>query len=76
MPLYEYHCHTCVGDFERRVPLEQRDSPQNCPQCNSTNVTRKVLAPSIHYFGNGWTTKKTADHPEGSRKRALKMLDG
>jgi putative FmdB family regulatory protein len=40
MPIYEYRCRHCSGDFEKYVP-----SPRTavaCPSCASDDVTRKL----------------------------------
>ncbi len=32
MPCYEYHCQACGKDFERIMPIDERDYPC-CPFC-------------------------------------------
>lgn len=76
MPTYLYRCSAAsYGDvIERIFPMGQAPETVQCPIC--TNQAHRVFtAPSIHYFGNGWTTKTTHDHPEGSVKKAMKMWE-
>ena len=40
MPIYEYRCAACGGDFERYVPSGQ--AAVACPTCRSEDVTRKL----------------------------------
>lgn len=35
MALYQYHCPTCQTTFERFTPVEQRNTPQVCPNGHS-----------------------------------------
>ncbi len=42
MPLYEYHCESCERDFEKRRAIEKADAPIECPECESSQVTRKL----------------------------------
>jgi putative FmdB family regulatory protein len=40
MPIYEYRCRGCGGDFERYV--HSAATAVACPTCASANVTRKL----------------------------------
>lgn len=42
MPLYEYHCDTCDSEFTKRRPIKEADAPQQCPECEGEEVTRKL----------------------------------
>lgn len=42
MPLYEYHCESCERDFEKRRAIREADAPVECPECASSEVTRKL----------------------------------
>jgi putative FmdB family regulatory protein len=42
MPMYEYHCSACKGDFEEIRRAEERDAPATCPDCGSQEVERKM----------------------------------
>ena len=39
MPVYEYKCNDCAEDFEKLV--YGSDPDVSCPQCSSTNITKK-----------------------------------
>jgi putative FmdB family regulatory protein len=43
MPLYEYDCVDCHGQFEVLVRTPSSDSRPACPDCGSTKV-RRVLS--------------------------------
>ena len=40
MPVYEYRCRGCEGEFEKYVPTS--GSTVTCPACASDNVMRKL----------------------------------
>ena len=42
MPLYEYHCDSCERDFEKRRAIREANEAIQCPECESTEVTRKL----------------------------------
>ncbi len=46
MALYEYTCRVCYRDFERNVPMENRDDYQTCSSCGNL-CSRKVIASSV-----------------------------
>ena len=33
MPLYDYHCNQCEYEHEFLIPVEDRDYPIQCPEC-------------------------------------------
>lgn len=45
MPIFDYHCSACGGDFERLMKLS--DPAPVCPQCGAATVERVLsrLAP-------------------------------
>ena len=54
MPLYEYVCETCHGEFEVRRTFSDVGVPP-CPNCNGTgNVRRKFSPPAIVFKGSGF----------------------
>ena len=40
MPIYEYRCRACGGDFEKYVSTAA--TRVTCPACESRDVTRKL----------------------------------
>jgi putative FmdB family regulatory protein len=40
MPIYEYRCRRCSGDFEKYVPAAA--TKVACPACGSGDITRKL----------------------------------
>ena len=40
MPIYEYGCRACGGDFEKYVPTTS--TAVACPSCESDRVMRKL----------------------------------
>ncbi|MDX8402407.1 MAG: zinc ribbon domain-containing protein [Mariprofundaceae bacterium] len=48
MPIYEYHCESCGGEFETLVL--RRDEPVRCKLCGAAEVTRLI---SAHAVGGG-----------------------
>ncbi len=53
MPLYEYVCKSCGESFEI-IQKFSDPPPEKCPHCGSTNITKKIGAPSIRFKGSGW----------------------
>jgi putative FmdB family regulatory protein len=44
MPLYEYTCRKCSGEFEQLVYSD--DEQIECPQCRSESVEKKLSLPA------------------------------
>lgn len=40
MPIYEYHCRDCDGQFEVLVRTATSDRRPECPDCGSAEVRR------------------------------------
>jgi putative FmdB family regulatory protein len=54
MPVYEYICDTCQGNFEVRRSFNDEGVPA-CPTCNGTGrVRRKFSTPAIVFKGSGF----------------------
>lgn len=49
MPIYEYHCKSCMRDFEELV---FGDESPVCPHCHSAN-TEKLLSRPCRCAGGG-----------------------
>jgi len=47
MPIYEFECEDCGGDFELIVPAGT-DSPA-CPECGSERTLRRFSAPAATF---------------------------
>ena len=58
MPLYEYRCRGCGGEFEKYVPTS--GTTVACPACASDNVMRKLSV-----FGLRSDTGAVASMPMG-----------
>jgi putative FmdB family regulatory protein len=53
MPIYEFICLSCGNDFERLQSFSDTSTP-SCPQCQSSQVQRRLSPPAIHFKGSGW----------------------
>ena len=42
MPVYEYICQDCAGEFEKRVSFSEADQTQQCPTCGSSKSKKKL----------------------------------
>ncbi|MEZ4729696.1 MAG: zinc ribbon domain-containing protein [Caldilineaceae bacterium] len=73
MPIYEFVCHDCGTNFEKRVSFTQTTTPP-CDTCESSNVQRQMSAPAIHFKGSGWyiTDSKKSNSANGSSKAESK----
>lgn len=69
MPIYEFVCHDCGTNFEKRVSFTQSTAPA-CGSCESNNVQRRMSAPAIHFKGSGWyvTDSKKANSASSPTK--------
>lgn len=69
MPIYEFICHDCGTNFEKRVSFTQSTAPA-CGTCEGSNVQRQMSAPAIHFKGSGWyiTDSKKSNSTTGSSK--------
>ena len=46
MPVYEYACEKCKGQWETVLPISQRDTPlaAACPQCKKKKCVRRGVS--------------------------------
>ena len=46
MPVYEYACEKCKGQWETVLPISQRDTPlaAACPQCKKRKCVRRGVS--------------------------------
>ena len=51
MPIYEYRCDTCSGNFEVLTSFAERDQAQSCPMCKAAQT--KVMVSSFASIGGG-----------------------
>lgn len=52
MPLFEYRCSACGADFEKLV-FSSDSAPVTCPDCSSSEVTKKMSAASLMSGSSG-----------------------
>lgn len=53
MPLYEYRCGACSGEFEAMSSI--KDPPlSECPHCGKREVKRLISGSSFVLKGEGW----------------------
>ena len=48
MPSYSWECTRCNCQFDVFAPISERDVGEDCPDCGSDKVRRKVDMPAIH----------------------------
>ncbi len=49
MPIYEYLCRGCGAEFEAWV--RKPDEKPACPECNGSELERKLSLPRLHTSG-------------------------
>ena len=49
MPIYEYRCNQCEGEFEKYLP--SGSTAVVCPTCESARVTRRLSLLSVRTNG-------------------------
>lgn len=63
MPIYEFVCESCGNEFEHIQSFSDSSVPA-CSKCGSSQVTRRLGRPAIHFKGSGWyinDSKKSND---------------
>lgn len=53
MPLYEYRCRACDGQFEVIQKLGD-PPPESCRSCGDGPVDKLISAPAFQFKGTGW----------------------
>ena len=64
MPIYDFHCRSCGGEFEGLV--RPQDPPVSCPSCKSADLERLLSAFAVS------SAEKTAAAALDSRKRQVR----
>jgi putative FmdB family regulatory protein len=59
MPIYEYSCPQCGGDFEKLVRSMSAVDQVSCPICNSAKVKRKLSLVATKGGGEACSTCST-----------------
>jgi putative FmdB family regulatory protein len=42
MPIYEYKCEACGGNYEQMRRMSEADNGMECPSCKSHEVNRQL----------------------------------
>lgn len=67
MPMYEYRCEGCGGEFEIVQPMSARAEDTVCPHCKAKKAVRLLSA---------FASKIVGDHKPGwSEMKAYSMLN-
>lgn len=75
MPLYDFVCHNCDTEFELIVSFSDTKTP-DCPNCDASQVERKMGLPAIHFKGSGWYINDSKDSKKGANSGSKKDGDG
>jgi len=56
MPIYQYHCKTCNGNFEEIVKMKDRKEPVECPapECDNKECTKMLSVFGKHISWSQW----------------------
>lgn len=77
MPIYEYECKACGHRLEAIQKIS--DQPlSDCPQCQQSELSRLVSAPSFRLRGGGWyeTDFKTGQRRYGTQDSGTGIREG
>lgn len=66
MPMYDYQCHGCGHEFEVLQGIND-DPLKVCPECEASQLRKKVAAPAFSFKGSGWY-KDLYSSPDSSKK--------
>jgi putative FmdB family regulatory protein len=84
MPIYDYTCSNCRKVTEVIHGIND-PGPKFCPECGAEGtMTKKFVAPTIHFKGSGWAKKdrstarasKSKDDTAATAGDAKKSTDG
>src|SRR4026209_2742749 len=84
MPIYDYTCSNCRKVTEVIHGIND-PGPKFCPECGAEGtMTKKRVAPTIHFKGSGWAkkdrstarTSKAKDDTAATAGDAKKSTDG
>ncbi len=53
MPIYEYRCNDCGGEFELMQKFSDEPATE-CVHCNGNNVEKLISLSSFSLKGSGW----------------------
>lgn len=56
MPTYAYQCLSCETAFDRKLPLKEYKTPQECPECGG-ETKKLITVPRFNLTGDGWQSK-------------------
>jgi len=60
MPVYEYICQKCAGEFEKRLSFSEADQPQDCPACGHQNNKKKLSLFASSVIGGSTVTSSSS----------------
>ena len=63
MPMYDYTCRSCGGNFEKKLPMSQAGETQACPSCDSLDTRKRIGAIA---FNGGASSTTGATRPASS----------
>lgn len=57
MAFYSYLCSNCEKEYTLRVPMDDHDKKQPCPECGTENMKMWKPCTNMVFKGDGWSTK-------------------
>lgn len=60
MPIYEFACHNCGGDFDKLVRSAAAIDQVTCPSCQSASVKKKLSLFSSRVGGGTVSTSASS----------------
>jgi len=62
MPIFEYRCEDCGGEFEDLVPHAERDEPQECPCCGGKK-SKRLMSRFATTAGSSYSCSRSGPRP-------------
>lgn len=72
MPIYEFECLGCNNEFEKLLPVDQRDDFIECPTCGTQSKRVMRTAPTCIAKWAGRTSPKALGSAEDFLPRSKK----
>jgi len=74
MPFFRYQCNNCGHEF-RHLHLESIDDDVACPECNSTDLQRKLPRVAVQFKGSGYYKTDRANKKSKAGTKGLSDKD-
>ncbi|AQX75250.1 FmdB family zinc ribbon protein [Dehalococcoides mccartyi] len=73
MALYEFSCTKCKYVFEVNLKVDDRDTPQTCPKCGTTECKRSFGSPVTTQFSGVFSSTQARGKNKTPEKKVIHL---